>query len=174
MIRKATEADIPAVAAIYDRIHTEEERGLGETGWVRGIYPTEDVAVAGVQACDMFVVEEDGEVVAAARINQEQCEQYALVNWEFEAPEDQVLVLHTLVVSPHAQGKGCARQVLEFYEQTARDMRCTVLRIDTNFRNERARAMYRKHGYRESGVVDCDFNGIPDVQMVCLEKKVVQ
>ena len=34
--------------------------------------------------------------------------------------------------------------------------------------------MYRKHGYRESGVVDCVFNGIPDVQMVCLEKKVVQ
>ena len=66
------------------------------------------------------------------------------------------------------------RHFLEFYEQTARDMRCTVLRIDTNFRNERARAMYRKHGYRESGVVDCDFNGIPDVQMVCLEKKVVQ
>lgn len=174
MIRKATSRDIPRIAAIFDQLLTEEELGHSTTGWLRGIYPTEDVAVAGVQACDMFVVEEDGEVVAAARINQEQCEQYALVNWGYEVPEDQVLVLHTLVVSPHAQGKGCARQVLEFYEQTARDMRCTVLRIDTNFRNERARAMYRKHGYRESGVVDCDFNGIPDVQMVCLEKKVVQ
>ena len=162
MIRKATSRDIPRIAAIFDQLLTEEELGHSTTGWLRGIYPTEDVAVAGVQAGDMFVVEEYGEVVAAARINQE------------EAPEDQVLVLHTLVVSPHAQGKGCARQVLEFYEQTARDMRCTVLRIDTNFRNERARAMYRKHGYRESGVVDCDFNGIPDVQMVCLEKKVVQ
>ena len=97
MIRKATSRDIPRIAAIFDQLLTEEELGHSTTGWLRGIYPTEDVAVAGVQACDMFVVEEDGEVVAAARINQEQCEQYALVNWEYEVPEDQVLVLLVLV-----------------------------------------------------------------------------
>ena len=174
MFRKATLADLDAISAIYDAIHDREEAGLSSIGWVRSIYPTRATAEESIALSHMFVLEQDGRILAAARINQEQCEQYALVNWEFEAPEDQVLVLHTLVVSPHAQGKGCARQVLEFYEQTARDMRCSVLRIDTNLRNERARAMYRKHGYRESGVVDCDFNGIPDVQMVCLEKKVVQ
>ena len=70
MIRKATSRDIPRIAAIFDQLLTEEELGHSTTGWLRGIYPTEDVAVAGVQACDMFVVEEDGEVVAAARINQ--------------------------------------------------------------------------------------------------------
>ena len=48
---------------------------------------------------------------------------------------------------------------------------CTVLRIDTNARNLRARAMYAKLGYREAGTVPCVFNGIPDVQLVLLEKK---
>lgn len=30
--------------------------------------------------------------------------------------------------------------------------------------------MYQKLGYEERGIVPCVFNGIPDVQLVCLEK----
>ena len=106
MIRKANVQDIPKITAIFDQLHTEEELGHSTTGWLRGIYPTEDVAAAGVRAGDMIVVEEDGEVCAAARINQEQCEEYAQITWEFEAREEQVLVLHTLVVSPRTGSKG--------------------------------------------------------------------
>ena len=41
MIRKATGWDLPAIANIYDHIHSREEAGLGTTGWMRGVYPTE-------------------------------------------------------------------------------------------------------------------------------------
>ena len=44
MIRKAVPGDIPAVAAIYERIHDREEAGAGTTGWKRGVYPTEATA----------------------------------------------------------------------------------------------------------------------------------
>ena len=47
---------------------------------------------------------------------------------------------------------------------------CTELRIDTNQRNTRARKLYKSLGYEEIGIVSCVFNGIPDVQLVCLEK----
>ena len=43
-IRKATEADISAVAAIYDALLDREEQGLLSTGWTRGVYPTEQTA----------------------------------------------------------------------------------------------------------------------------------
>ena len=33
-----------------------------------------------------------------------------------------------------------------------------------------ARAMYKKHGYTEIGIVPTVFNGIEDVQLVLLEK----
>ena len=36
MVRKATEADIPAVTAIYDALLDREEQGLLSTGWTRG------------------------------------------------------------------------------------------------------------------------------------------
>ena len=50
MIRRATEADIPSVAAIYGRIHDAEEAGLLTTGWLRGVYPTEATARAAIAA----------------------------------------------------------------------------------------------------------------------------
>jgi len=46
--------------------------------------------------------------------------------------------------------------------------------MDTNSRNLRARAMYKKLGYREIGIVPCVFNGIEGVQLVLLEKRLAK
>ena len=43
-VRKAEEKDIDAVAAIYEKILTEEENGMCSSGWKRGIYPTRKTA----------------------------------------------------------------------------------------------------------------------------------
>ena len=47
---------------------------------------------------------------------------------------------------------------------------CPYLRMDTNGRNERARSFYSKVGYKETGIVPCVFNGIDGVNLVLLEK----
>ena len=52
-----------------------------------------------------------------------------------------------------------------------RENGCTVLRMDTNAKNAAARRLYQKLGYAESDIVPCIFNGIPNVQLVLLEKK---
>lgn len=171
MIRNATERDIPAVAAIYERIHDAEAAGRLTTGWLRGVYPTEETARAALMAGDLFVLEEGGATVASARINRQQVEVYAKINWRYAATEDQVMVLHTLTVDPSKSGRGYGRQFLSFYEDYALAHGCPVLRIDTNERNAAARAMYKKHGYIESGVVPTVFNGIPGVMLVCMEKR---
>ena len=173
MIRKATANDIRAVAAIYERIHDKEEAGLGCTGWLRGIYPTQATARLALEKGDLFVDETDGIILAAARINQEQCEEYALCPWQYQAPPERVMVLHTLVADPITAPKGTGTAFARFYEQYALSQGCTVLRIDTNERNLPARSLYRKLGYREAGVVPTTFNGIPGVQLVCLEKSLI-
>ena len=61
---------------------------------------------------------------------------------------------------------------MAFYEQEAKRRGCRVLRIDTNELNAPARRLYAALGYREVGAVPCVFNGIPDVNLVCLEKAV--
>lgn len=171
MVRKATSRDIDAIAGIYERIHEAEAAGRLSTGWLKGVYPTEATARAALDAGDLFVLEDDGRVAAAARINRIQVPDYALVDWKYPARDDEVMVLHTLTVDPLCFGRGYARQFLNFYEAYALARGCKVLRIDTNAKNAVARKMYARRGYLESGVIPTVFNGIPDVMLVCMEKR---
>ena len=59
---------------------------------------------------------------------------------------------------------------MKFYEDYALENGLPELRIDTNARNLRARAMYKKLGYTEIDIVPTVFNGLPDVDLVLLEK----
>lgn len=172
LFRKAAEADIDRIAEIYDRTHDEEEAGNTTTGWQRSIYPTRKTAEEALAAGELFVAEEKGTVLAAARINQQQVDVYANAAWRHDAPPEQVMVLHTLVVDPQSKGKGIGKKFVAFYEQYAAENGCPYLRMDTNERNTAARSLYRQLGYTEAGIVPCTFNGLPDVNLVCLEKKI--
>ena len=170
-IRKAVQEDIPKIAAIYDRILTEEESGRAAIGWIRGVYPTEQTALDALHAGTLFVLERDGVVAAAAKIDQNQVPEYANAPWRYpDVPPEQVMVLHTLVVDPAFAGQGCGSEFVHFYEDYALSQGCPYLRMDTNAKNTAARRLYARLGYWEAGIVPCVFNGIPGVQLVCLEK----
>lgn len=79
-------------------------------------------------------------------------------------------MLHALAVDPHHKGSGYGTAFVAFYENYAKEHHCVALRMDTNVLNARARNLYHKLGYEEIGIVSCEFNVIPDVQLVCLEK----
>ena len=115
-------------------------------------------------------MEDDGAIVASAIINRIQVPEYALAAWEHDADDDHVMVLHTLVVDPMKGAKGYGRFFVSYYEEYARNQDCLELRLDTNEKNTRARKMYQNLGYKEVGVIRCIFNGLPDVNLVCLEK----
>lgn len=170
MFLKATEKDIDAVNRIYDAIHTAEENDTAAIGWIRGVYPVRQTAADAVERGDLYVAKNGDAVVGAAIINHIQPPSYRGAPWAYPAPDSAVLVLHTLVIDPAAAGKGLGRAFVDFYEETAKRLSCRALRMDTNARNLRARALYKKLGYAEIAVVPCAFNGIPDVQLVLLEK----
>ena len=170
-IRKATAADTDAIVALFDAIHTEEEAGRVTTGWLRGIYPTVKVVETGLSRDDLYVMEEDSAVIAVCRLNDQQVDCYFGAPWLYEAPPEQVFVLHTLVVDPAKKGRGYGSAFVAYYEDLARKQGCTVARIDTNARNAKARRLYARLGYREAAIVPTVFNGIPGVELVLLEKK---
>ncbi len=169
-IRKAQKTDLDAVEAVYDAQHTAEEAGKTTVGWIRGVYPTRDTAEAALARDDLFVLCEDGQVRGTAIINQIQVDVYAGAPWQYSAPDEQVCVLHTLVIHPAAKGRGLGRAFVAFYEDHARARNCPELRMDTNARNSIARAFYKGLGYREIAVVPTTFNGIPGIDLVLLEK----
>ena len=172
IIRRANMQDIDAVEGLYDAIHTAEENGKQTIGWIRGVYPVRATAEDALRRNDLFVLEDAGAICGAGIINKTQVDVYRQGDWKYEAPDDQVCVLHTLVISPDRAGRGYGRTFIAYYEQFAAEHGCTELRIDTNAKNTAARSMYKRHGYTEIGIVPTVFNGIPDVQLVLLEKHI--
>jgi len=168
--RKAVLADVPAIALIFQEVIEAQEQGLLTVGWQKGVYPTEETARAALQREDLFAAEDGGRIVATAIINQLQVDVYENAPWQYPAKAEEVMVLHTLAVSPEQGGKGCGSAFVKFYEDYARQHGCFCLRMDTNERNLRARRLYERLGYREIGVAPCTFNGIGGVRLVLLEK----
>lgn len=169
-IMKAEERDIVAVAGLYDEIHSAEENGLMTIGWKRGIYPTEETAGKAFDDGELFVGYEGDTLVGCAIINQKQVDVYSGAPWRHDAENNDVMVLHTLVVSPSHSGKGYGTRFEAFYEEYARRKGCHYLRMDTNKRNIAARSLYRKLGFREIAIVPTVFNGLEGVDLVLLEK----
>lgn len=170
-IRKAEPCDIDGCEAVYNKILDSEERGESTVGWKRGIYPTRETALGALSRGELFVGEYDGRIVGCAIFNKTQVDVYEGAPWRYDADADEVMVMHTLVVSPDSGKRGIGRAFEEFYEKYALENGCRFLRIDTNKRNANARAFYKKLGYEEISVVPCKFNGLDDVRLVLLEKR---
>ena len=170
MIRKAVYSDLDAVADIYEEIHHAEEAGEFTTGWIRGVYPVKATAEEALKRNDLFVLENDGVILGSGIINKNQVDVYQGAPWEYKAEACQVCVLHTLTISPRVGRKGLGKQFVGFYESYALENGCCELRIDTNEKNRTARKMYSRLGYKEIAIVPTVFNGIPNVNLVLLEK----
>ena len=169
--RRAAASDLDAVTAIYDKIHAQEDAGSVTIGWVTGVYPTRLDAELAFGRNDLYVCETEGRVAASGILNQKQVDVYAEGCWAYLAEDSSVFVLHTLTVDPGLSGRGIGRAFVQFYEDTARELGCTVLRMDTNEKNAAARRLYAHLGYREADIVPCAFNSIPNVRLVLLEKQ---
>ena len=114
-IRKAKETDIPAIVEIYDEIHDREEAGEVTIGWLRDVYPVRKTAEDAVERGDMFVAEDDeGRIVATGIINQAQVDVYEQGHWQHPAEDDEVMVLHTLIVSKKTAEKGIGSGFIAF------------------------------------------------------------
>ncbi len=169
--RKAKEDDLDKIEQIYSDIHTTEEAGQVTIGWNRAIYPTRVTAEQALYRHDLFVsVDDNNVIVGVAIINQQQVDTYYEGDWRYPAEDSQVMVLHTLVISPKHFNKGYGTEFVRFYESYALENNCPYLRMDTNEINQGARSLYKKLGYEERGILPCTFNGIENVNLVLLEK----
>ncbi|MFQ6937829.1 MAG: GNAT family N-acetyltransferase [Oscillospiraceae bacterium] len=141
--RKAAASDLDAVTAIYDRLHAQEDAGRVTIGWVTGVYPIRFDAEQALARGDLYVCESEGRVAASGILNQRQVDVYTEGRWAYAAEDRDVFVLHTLTVDPDLSGRGIGCAFVQFYEDTARALGCTVLRMDTNEKKRCRAALIR-------------------------------
>ena len=170
MIRPATPADIPQVSAIYEEILTNEEQTKSYTNWVRGVYPTAETARNALKEGWLYVLEEDGLILATAILNHVQLPEYKDIPWQYPGQGDEIFVIHTLCVPPSRSGRGLARRFVAFAEGLAAGKWCRAMRLDTYEGNAPAAAFYPKLGYRLAGETEFFFEGFRHEVLICFEK----
>lgn len=171
MIRKAA-ADLPQVGAIYEAIFDREDRGPVYTNWLRGSYPTVEDARQALEAGTLYVGEEDdGALWGVVNLNGIQLPEYDNIPWSIPAEREEVGVIHTLCVHPAQSGRGHAREMVAFCEETARAQGKTVIRLDTWEGNVPANRLYPSLGYRFAGGTEFFFHGYIHEILNCYEKR---
>lgn len=149
LLTKATQDDFSAVCALYETA-CQHMLAKGNHQWCWGGYPNSSLVQADLDAQTLYVVRQEGEIVCAVCIVDEDDREHAQVNWLFGG---KVGMFHRLAVSPAAQGKGLGRQVMAEVIDILRGLGCSCLRCDTFCENIPALNLYRSLGMRDAGEV---------------------
>lgn len=170
MIRKATAADLTQIGGIYEAIFNREDQGPVYTNWLRGAYPSIENARQALEAGTLYVGEAEGHLWGVVNLNGIQPLEYGAIPWTIPAEPEEVSVIHTLCIHPAQSGKGYAKQMIAFCEETAKAQGKTVMRLDTWEGNIPANHMYPSLGYRFAGGTEFFFQGYIHEILNCYEK----
>ncbi len=148
-IEQAALADAPAVMELITQC-MREMRANDIDQW-DDIYPNLPVVEAGARAGSLYVIRQEGQVIASICLDEEQPEEYRPLNWQ--VTEGTALVIHRLCVHPEWRRHGLARRLMEFAESLAAERGYGSIRLDSYTGNPRAQALYEGRGYQRVGQV---------------------
>ena len=127
--RRAHPDDASAIAALVNRAYEKYVARIG-----RKPRPMTADYDAAVTAHQMWVIEDNGVIVAALEL----------------IPEKDVLLIENIAVDPAQQGTGLGKRLLAFAEDEARRQGFAALRLYTNEKMTENIALYARYGYRET------------------------
>ena len=93
LIRKGTGQDVGELAALYDVLNDYLESHVNYPGWRKGVYPTREDAVRGVEEGTLFVAVEKGRIASSFLLRHKPEEGYAAVDWQVDLPYSRTFVL---------------------------------------------------------------------------------
>ncbi len=146
-IRAAKEVEFVNVRDFYylliDMMKDKENR----PAWEKGVYPKDEFLKKSIGEQNLYVGIYNGEFVAAMVINNNSADGYEKINWNVEAQEDEVSVIHILGILPSYQGKGFAQEMVKEAINIVSDKKQKAIRLDVLGCNIPAQKLYEKMGF---------------------------
>lgn len=152
-----TVEDIDELELLYHDVVDWLVAGTNYPGWIKGVYPTRETAEDGVSAGTLYVVRQGGKIVGSAVLNHKQEPAYRTVQWQMDADDADILVMHTLVVHPNCPRCGVGESLMDFADEVARAQGLKAIRLDVHEKNTPAIGLYQKCGFHFVGTVSLGF-----------------
>ncbi|HLV38401.1 GNAT family N-acetyltransferase [Xanthomarina sp.] len=149
MIRKATYKDIDSILEITRACAVFLNKN-GVIQWNES-YPSKDVFKNDVLREELYVLEHETEIVGCIVISTYMDDEYTPINWL--TPNRNNIYIHRLAVHPNRQGKGMARELMDFAETWAKKSNFTSIRLDTLSQNLRNQKFYELRNYKRVGEI---------------------
>ncbi|MGL5150563.1 MAG: GNAT family N-acetyltransferase [Clostridium sp.] len=165
MFRRATITDLEKLLEIKDKV-VEIYVPLG-LNWTKS-YPTEDIFKRDILKDEVYILEENNEIIGSVVLNSEEDENYNMVKWCNNGP---ALVVHRLMINPKFSNKGLGKRMLLEIEDFARKAGLPSIKLDTCTENVIAIKLYKSMGYNLLGEIYLSQKG-KDKRYYCLEKNV--
>ena len=148
MIRKATFDDIELIEDTYNEHFKHEMKHGAFTVFKKGIYPTRKDAERAVNYGTLYVYEENNNIAGSMIVDKVQPAEYTKISCGQTFANNEVMVIHLLMVRPSKAGKGIATSLVRYAMELAGSSSCKALRLDTGSQNIPALSLYKKLGFQ--------------------------
>ncbi|MEJ2163417.1 MAG: GNAT family N-acetyltransferase [Robiginitalea sp.] len=144
MIRPAKLTDLPEIMDLTKACAAHLcEQGIYQ--WNEK-YPSREAFVTDLERDELWVLDLGQGPVGTLVLSQYMDEEYKSVRWN--SPDINNRYVHRLAVHPIHQGKGFARNLMDFAETKAREEGAASIRLDTFSKNPKNQRFYETRGYR--------------------------
>lgn len=157
-IEQGNHADLDEIEQLYNDLHDALTAGINYPGWIKGIYPTREDALTGIEDSTLFVARSDHKITGSIILNHKYENGYDSVTWQYKGDYRSVFVIHTLVVHPNFTKSGIGRQLMYFAERFARQNNIKTIRLDVYENNTPAINLYENCGYQYASSVDLGYS----------------
>ncbi|MDO4944698.1 MAG: GNAT family N-acetyltransferase [Ruminococcus sp.] len=120
MIRQAVITDLESIEEGYREHFLHEKKYGAYTVFREGVYPTRKDAEKALRNNALYVFEENGAVLGSIILDGYQPDEYRKIAWASQVADEEVTVIHLLMVRPCAAGKGVGSALVNFAAETAK------------------------------------------------------
>lgn len=156
-IRKGIQTDIDGLEKLYNDLNDYLSSHTNYPGWRKGIYPTREDAVKGIEENNLFLAVEDNRIVGTVILRHEPEEGYQQADWHVDLDYSEILVVYTLAVHPDYRQQGAGKKLMEFVLGYAKKAGMKAVRLDVYEKNIPAIKLYEKMGFEYIDTVDLGY-----------------
>lgn len=153
-IECGSEEHIDQLEKLYDYLNDYLESGTNYPGWKKGVYPTREDAILGIENKELFVAKHKGEIVGSIILNHDYDDSYNNVKWGIDCKELEVFIVHTFLVHPKYQRCNIGEELLNFAYEYSVKLKAKSIRLDVYEKNIPAIRLYEKCGFKYIDKVD--------------------
>ncbi len=154
IIEPGTSTDIDELEKLYNELNDYLAATINYPGWIKGIYPIREDAVAGVNDNMLYVARTDGRIAGSVILNHQPEKAYENVRWKMELDYSCIFVIHTFVVHPSFLKKGVGHALMDYSLELAQRSEINSVRLDVYEKNLPAISLYEKCGFEYVDTVD--------------------